>query len=51
MKNLIILSHPNEKSFNASIAKIIQETLQTNNEEVKVIDLYKEEYNVIKDVE
>ena len=51
MKNLIILSHPNEKSFNASIARTIQETLQANNEEVKVIDLYKEEYNVIKDVE
>ena len=51
MKNLIILSHPNEMSFNASIAKTIQETLKANNEEIKIIDLYKEEYNVIKDVE
>ena len=51
MKNLIILSHPNELSFNASIAKTIRETLESNNEEVKIIDLYKEEYNVIKDSE
>lgn len=51
MKNLIILSHPDGNSFNAAIAKTIQETLESSSEEVKVIDLYKDQYNIIKDVE
>lgn len=51
MKNLIILSHPNTNSFNSSIAKTIESTLKSKNEEVEIIDLYQEEYNVMGDVE
>lgn len=43
MKNLIIISHPNKESFCYNgIMKTIRETLDKNNEEVYVLDLYKE---------
>lgn len=51
MKNLIILSHPKGSSFNASVSKTIQNTLSSAGQEVKVIDLYAEEYNVLGDPE
>ncbi len=43
MKNLIIIGHPDKKSFCYNgIMKTIKETLKTNKEEVFVIDLYNE---------
>jgi putative NADPH-quinone reductase len=43
MKNLIIVAHPNKKSFCYNgIMKTIEETLNTSREEVYVIDLYSE---------
>jgi NAD(P)H dehydrogenase (quinone) len=43
MKNLIIIAHPNKKSFCYNgIMKTIRETLKGNKEEVYVIDLYEE---------
>jgi len=44
MKNLIIYAHPNEKSFNAAILKTTIETIQSKNEDYKLIDLYKENF-------
>jgi NAD(P)H dehydrogenase (quinone) len=51
MKNLIILSHPKDNSFNSAIAKTIKETLESKNEEIQIIDLYQEEFNVLGDQE
>ena len=43
MKNLIIIAHPNKKSFCYNgIMKTIKETLKKNKEEVYVLDLYGE---------
>jgi len=43
MKNLIIVAHPDKKSFCYNgIMKTIKETLTKNKEEVYVLDLYKE---------
>ena len=43
MKNLIIIAHPNKKSFFYNvIMKTIKETLKKNKEEVYVLDLYGE---------
>ena len=43
MKNLIVIAHPDKKSFCYSgIMKTVKETLKSNKEEVYVIDLYKE---------
>jgi len=43
MKNLIIIAHPNKKSFCYNgIMKTIRETLKGNKEEVYVLDLYGE---------
>jgi putative NADPH-quinone reductase len=43
MKNLIVIGHPNKDSFCTSgIAKTIKETLEKNEQEVFVIDLYAE---------
>ena len=43
MKNLIIIAHPNKKSFCYNgIMKTIKETLKGNKEEVYVLDLYGE---------
>jgi len=43
MKNLIIVAHPNKKSFCYNgIMKTIKETLKRNKEEVYVLDLYGE---------
>ena len=43
MKNLIIIAHPNTESFCYNgIMKTIRETLETNKEEVYLLDLYRE---------
>jgi len=43
MKNLIVVGHPNKDSFCTSgIARTIKETLEQNNQDVYVIDLYAE---------
>jgi len=43
MKNLIIIGHPDKKSFCYNgIKKTIEETLKQNKEEIHTIDLYKE---------
>lgn len=46
MKNLIIISHPDKKSFCYNgIYKTILKTLKDNKEEVKVLDLYRDDYS------
>lgn len=43
MKNLIVIAHPDKKSFCYNgIMKTIKETLKQNKEEVHVLDLYKQ---------
>jgi len=43
MKNLIVIGHPDKKSFCYNgIMKTIKETLESNKEEICVIDLYKD---------
>jgi NAD(P)H dehydrogenase (quinone) len=51
MNNLIIIGHPNEKSFNHAISSSILEVLKNNNESVKIIDLYKDKFDVFGDSE
>lgn len=46
MNNLIIISHPNKESFcYAGIYKTIESTLLENNESIKVLDLYTDDFN------
>lgn len=46
MKNLIIISHPDKKSFCYNgIYKTILKTLKENKEEVRVLDLYRDDYS------
>jgi len=43
MKNLIVIGHPDKKSFCYNgILKTIKETLQDQNQDIQIIDLYKE---------
>ena len=45
MNNLIIIGHPNENSFCYNgIMQTIKKTLLDNNEEVKIIDLYRDDF-------
>ena len=45
IKNLIIIGHPNENSFCYNgIMKTIKKTLLDNNQEVKIIDLYRDDF-------
>ncbi len=46
MRNLIVISHPDKKSFCYNgIYKTILKTLKENNEEIKVLDLYRDDYS------
>ena len=47
MKALIVLAHPNPKSFSAAIASTVGEQLRSNGVEVKIKDLYREKFNPI----
>lgn len=55
MKNLIVIGHPDEQSFCYNgIYQTIESELKLNNEDVKVIDLYRDSFqrprtNLIKD--
>ena len=45
MKNLIIIGHPNIESFCYNgIFKTVKNNLSKNNEEVEVIDLYRDSF-------
>jgi putative NADPH-quinone reductase len=47
MKALIIYAHPYEKSFNHAILERIIEGLEVNKHEIKIIDLYQENFNPV----
>jgi NAD(P)H dehydrogenase (quinone) len=47
MKILVILAHPNPKSFNAAIAQVVVQTLEANNREVLFHDLYRENFDPV----
>lgn len=47
MKHLIIYAHPNESSLNHQFLQIIVESLQTQNNEIEVRDLYKINFDPI----
>jgi len=52
MNNLIIIAHPDKQSFcHNGIFKTIRNTLIANKENIDVIDLYEEKFNVFGDVE
>ena len=52
MNNLIIIAHPDKKSFCYNgIYKTIYNTLTNSKENVDVIDLYEEKFNVFGDQE
>ena len=45
MRNLIIIGHPNIESFCYNgIFKTINEELSNNNEEIEIIDLYRDDF-------
>ncbi len=46
-KNLIIYCNPNNKSLNHSILSSVKDSLEKENEEVIVVDLYKENFSPI----
>lgn len=46
MKTLIIYTHPNDKSYNASILETVKENLSSKHE-LKVLDLYKERFDPV----
>ena len=46
MKNLIVIAHPDKNSFCYNgIYKTIEESLNVDGEESKVIDLYRDEFH------
>lgn len=46
MKNLIVVGHPNEDSFCYNgIFKTIKEELLNNNEEIEIVDLYRDSFS------
>ncbi len=47
MKILVILAHPNPKSFNAAIAQTAIQTLEEGGHEVIFHDLYREEFDPV----
>jgi len=52
MNNLVIIAHPNKESFcHNGIFKTICNTLTDNKENVDIIDLYEEKFNVFGDEE
>lgn len=52
MKNLIVIAHPDKQSFCYNgIYKTLLNTLQDNKEDVEVIDLYEDKFNVFRDEE
>lgn len=51
MKVLIILGHPNKKSFNHSIAEICREQIEANGHIVFFHDLYAEKFDPIHQIE
>ncbi len=44
MKILVVLGHPDQKSFNHALAQSIRQKLKSNNHEVIFHDLYKEKF-------
>lgn len=49
MKNLIIYSHPNSKSFTKALVDKVYSVLKAKNEEVEIIDLYTDKFNPVLD--
>ncbi|MCI0765500.1 NAD(P)H-dependent oxidoreductase [Bacillus sp. TL12] len=47
MNILIVYTHPNPSSFNASILEHVQKGLQETNHSVTLLDLYKEQFNPV----
>jgi NAD(P)H dehydrogenase (quinone) len=47
MNILVILAHPNPKSFNAAIAQTVVQTLKAGNHEVLFHDLYQENFDPV----
>lgn len=47
MKHLIIYSHINKNSFTKAIVDKIEEIVLSNNEEVKIIDLFSDNFNPV----
>jgi len=46
MKNLIVIAHPNKKSFCYNgIYKTVLKTLKESKEEIKILDLYRDDYS------
>ena len=49
MKVLIVYAHPNPNSFNHAILEAVVETLRKNKHELRVKDLYEENFNPLLD--
>ena len=47
MKYLVVYSHPNKASFNNAIKETVIETLEKNGHEIKVRDLYENNFNPV----
>ena len=49
-KILLIIAHPNDDSFCHALAENFIQGAKKNNNEVKIIDLYKEKFNPVYDL-
>ena len=47
MNTLLVLAHPNPKSFNAAVAKVIEEEIVNKGDQIKVKDLYAMKWNPV----
>ena len=51
MECLIIYCHPYNKSFNHAVLECVENNLDQNNKNYQVIDLYKDDFNPVYDLE
>ena len=50
MQFLILFSHPSQKSYSAALLKTVKDSLIKNGHQVKIIDLYKENFDPVLNI-
>ena len=50
MRFLILFSHPSQKSYSAALLKTVKDSLIKNGHQVKIIDLYKENFDPVLNI-
>ena len=51
MRFLILFSHPSQQSYSAALLKTVKDSLIKNSHQVKIIDLYNENFNPVLNIE